>query len=84
MLYSVHKYMISITAMQLISLEYFMIYTDTNYTTQCIYLCNIVGRIKISFLLHVHKFRMTRMCVERKLIHMHVNKKSYLNALFLP
>jgi hypothetical protein len=35
---------------------------------------------KICFLLHVHKFRMTRMCVENKWIDMHGNKKSDLNA----
>jgi hypothetical protein len=37
---------------------------------------------KISFVLHVHKFRMARICDERKWIDMHVNKKSDLNALF--
>jgi hypothetical protein len=31
----------------------------------------------------VHKFRMARMCVERKWIDMHENKKYDLNALFL-
>jgi hypothetical protein len=30
---------------------------------------------KISFLLHVYKFRMTRMCLKRKWIDMHENKK---------
>jgi hypothetical protein len=58
-----------------------MIYIDTNYVTQCRYLCNTVSHIKISFLLHVHKFRMTRMSVERKWIDMHGNKKSDLNVL---
>jgi hypothetical protein len=33
-------------------------------------------------ILHVHKFRMTRMCVERQWIDMDENKKSDLNALF--
>jgi hypothetical protein len=37
---------------------------------------------KISFVLHVHKFRMARICDERKWIDMHGNKKSDLNALF--
>jgi hypothetical protein len=32
----------------------------------------------------VQKFRMPRMCVKRKWIDMHGNKKSDLNALFLP
>jgi hypothetical protein len=75
MLYSVHKYRISITAIQLILLEtFYYLYTDINYATWCSYLCNTVRRIKISFMLHVHKFRMTRMCVKRKWIDMHGNK----------
>jgi hypothetical protein len=40
----------------------------------------VVHREKICFLLYVHKFRMTRMCVKRKWIGMHGNKKSDLNA----
>jgi hypothetical protein len=48
-----------------------MIYTDTNYITQCRYLCNV-----ISFLLHAHKFRMTKKCVlkENKLVCMEAKK----------
>jgi hypothetical protein len=57
-----------------------MIYSDTNYATQCRYLCNLVHYVKICFLLHAHKFRMTEMCDEKKLIEMYGNKKSYLNA----
>jgi hypothetical protein len=34
-------------------------------------------------MLHAHKFKMARMCVERKWIGIHGNKKSDLNALFL-
>jgi hypothetical protein len=70
-----HKYRIAPTAMQLGSLNQFMIYTDTSYATQCRYLCNSVHCVKICFLLHAHKFRMTGMCDERKWIGMHGNKK---------
>jgi hypothetical protein len=37
--------------------------------------------IKFSFLLYTHKFRMTRMCVERELISMHGNKKLIKNLI---
>ena len=70
-----HKYRIAPTAMQLGSLNQFMIYTDTSYATQCRYLCKSVHCVKICFLLHAHKFRMTGMCDERKWIGMHGNKK---------
>jgi hypothetical protein len=53
--------------------------TDTNYATRCRYLCSVVHRVKKCFLLHAHRFRMVRMCVERKWIGMHRNKKSDLN-----
>jgi hypothetical protein len=47
MLYYVHKYRISITAMQLDSLETFYdIYTSTKYATRCNYLCNTVRCIE--------------------------------------
>jgi hypothetical protein len=49
-----------------------------------IYIWIVVHRVKNCFLLHAHKFRMTRMCFERKWIDMHENKKSDLNALFRP
>jgi hypothetical protein len=39
---------------------------------------------KNRFLLYVYKFRMTIMCVERKWIDMHGNKKSDFNVLFRP
>jgi hypothetical protein len=42
-------------------------------------LCNTVRCVKHSFLLYVHKFRMTRMWVERKWIVVH-GKKSALNV----
>jgi hypothetical protein len=45
MLYSVHKYRISIAAMQIASLETFYdiyIYINTNYVTRCRYICNTV------------------------------------------
>jgi hypothetical protein len=32
----------------------------------------------------VHKFRMARMCIERKYIDIHGNNKSDLNGLFPP
>jgi hypothetical protein len=57
-----------------------MTYTDTNYVTRYRYLCSVAPRKNICFLLHAHKFRMTRMCVKRKLIGMYENKKSDLNA----
>jgi hypothetical protein len=45
-----------------------MKYTTTNYATQCSYLCNTVHCVKkTSFLLHVHKFKMSIMWVERKM-----------------
>jgi hypothetical protein len=44
----------------------------------------VYTRTKICFLLHAHRFRMVRMCVERKWIDMHENKKSDLNGLFRP
>jgi hypothetical protein len=48
-LYFVHKTRISITAMQLGSLDHFMTYTDTKYATLCRYLCSVVHRVKILF-----------------------------------
>jgi hypothetical protein len=39
---------------------------------------------KIYFLLHTYKFRMAKMCVERKWIDIHGNRKSNLNTLFRP
>jgi hypothetical protein len=52
--------------MQLASLEpVYDIYTYTNYATRCMYLCNVVCYVKICFLLHAHKLRITRMCVEK-------------------
>jgi hypothetical protein len=36
-----------------------MIYTDTKYATLCRQLCNSVYCVKICYLLHAHKFRMT-------------------------
>jgi archaellum biogenesis ATPase FlaH len=70
-----HKYRIYTTVMQLDSLELVYDNTDTNYATRCRYLCNEVRYIKICFMLHAHKFRVTRMCIERKWIDMHGNKK---------
>jgi hypothetical protein len=46
MLYFLHKYRISPTAMQLGSLDQFMIYTYTNYATRCKYLYNVVHCVK--------------------------------------
>jgi hypothetical protein len=80
----VHRNRISLTAMYLGLLYQIMTYTNTNYVTWCRYLCSVVYHIKICFLLHAHKFRMVRMCVERKWIGMHGNKKFDLNALFRP
>jgi hypothetical protein len=60
-----------------------MIYNDINYATLCMYLCNSVYCVKICFLLHAHKFRMAKMCNEKKWIGMHVNKNSYLMFYFL-
>jgi hypothetical protein len=47
-------------------LEQFMIYTDTKYATLCRYLYNSVQCVNICYPLHAHKFRMKRMCDERK------------------
>jgi hypothetical protein len=41
-----------------------MIYNDTNYATQCRYLCNSVYYIKICYLLHAHKIRMTKYTIK--------------------
>jgi hypothetical protein len=60
-----------------------MIYTNTNYGTQCRYLCNSVHCVKICYLLHAHKIRMTKMYDEMKYISVHGNKKSYLVLYFL-
>jgi hypothetical protein len=53
-----------------------MIYTDTNYATQCIYLCNSIHYVKIYYMLHAQN-RMTKIYDERKM-GMHGNKKTYL------
>jgi hypothetical protein len=53
MLYFIHKCRISPTAMQLGSLEQFMIYTYTNYAISRRYLCIMVHYIKINK--HLHK-----------------------------
>jgi hypothetical protein len=45
MLYFLNKYMIATTVMRLGSFQ-FMIYTYTNYVTQCRYLCNAVHCVK--------------------------------------
>ena len=45
----------------------FMIYTDTSYTTQWSYLRPTVDYVKNRFLLHVHKFRMAIMWVEKEM-----------------
>jgi hypothetical protein len=46
-----NKYRISPTTMHLVSLDQFMIYTDTNYATRCTYLCIVVvHRVKNLFL----------------------------------
>jgi hypothetical protein len=42
MIYSLHKYRIAPTTMQLGSLDKFMIYTYINYATRCEYLYNAV------------------------------------------
>jgi hypothetical protein len=48
MLYFLHKYRIAPTTMQLGLLEsVYDIYTDTNYTTRCMYLRNVVHCVKI-------------------------------------
>jgi hypothetical protein len=61
-----------------------MIYIDTNYATKYRYLCNSIHCVKIGYLLHAHKFRMTKMYDKRKWIGMHGNKKkSYLMLYFL-
>jgi hypothetical protein len=67
--------------MQLDCRNQFMIYTDTNYGTRYRYLCSVVHRIKICFMLHAHKFKMKRMWVERKWIDMHENKKIRFKCL---
>jgi hypothetical protein len=46
MLYFLHKYSIAPTTMQLGSLHQLMIYTYTNYATQCKYLYNVVHYVK--------------------------------------
>jgi hypothetical protein len=46
MFYFHHKYRIAPTAMQLGSLDQFMIYTYTNYATRCKYLHNVVHGVK--------------------------------------
>jgi hypothetical protein len=67
MLDFLHEYRIAPTTMQLGSLELvYDIYTYTNYATRCMYLFNSVHCVKICLLLHAHKFRMARMCDERK------------------
>jgi hypothetical protein len=60
-----------------------MIYTDTNYTTRCRYLCNSVHCVKICFLLHAHKFRMARFAMKENRLAC-IKTKTYLNALFPP
>jgi hypothetical protein len=52
MLYFLHKYMITPTTMQLVSLDQFMIYTYTNYATRCKYLYNVVHCLKIWHIVH--------------------------------
>jgi hypothetical protein len=59
-----------------------MVYTDTKYSTQCRYLCNSVHYVKICYPLYAHKFRMERICNEKR-IGMHRNKKSYLMLYLL-
>jgi hypothetical protein len=59
MLYFLYKYKIALTAMQLNSLE--LVYDIYRYVQNC-------------FLLHVHKFRMTKMCDGMKWIGMHETK----------
>jgi hypothetical protein len=55
-----------------------MIYNDTNYVTRCKYLCSVVHRIKIYFLLHAHKFKIAKMSVEMKRFNMYGNKKNMI------
>jgi hypothetical protein len=49
MLYSIHKYRISITAIQFGSLKTFYEYTATNYATLCKYLRNTIRCVKNQF-----------------------------------
>jgi hypothetical protein len=60
-----------------------MIYTNTNYATWCRYLYNTVQCVENQFPAACAQIRMARMCVERKLIDVHGNKKTDLNDLFL-
>jgi hypothetical protein len=60
-----------------------MIYNYTSYAIRCSYLCNSAHCVKICYLLHAHKIRMTKMYDERKYIGMHGKKKSYLMLYFL-
>jgi hypothetical protein len=53
MLYFLHKYRIAQTTMQLGSLDQFMIYTYTNYTTRYKYLYNAVHCVKIWHVVHL-------------------------------
>jgi hypothetical protein len=48
MFYFLYKYRIAPTAMQIGSLNQFMIYTYTNYATRYRYLCNAVHCVKKS------------------------------------
>jgi hypothetical protein len=59
-----------------------MIHTNTKYDTRCRYLCNSVHYVKICYLLHAHKIRMTKIYDERKWIDIY-GKKSYLMLYFL-
>jgi hypothetical protein len=51
-----------------------MIYADTKYATRCRYLCDSVRWVKICYLLHAHKIRMTKMYDESKWIGMYETK----------
>jgi hypothetical protein len=73
MFYSIHKYRISIIVMHVCSLETFyenillltMLHGVDIYA-RCRHLCK-VRHVKNMFLLYAYKFRMTIMCLERKM-----------------
>jgi hypothetical protein len=83
MLYFLRKYRIAPTTISYVRHNQFMIYTGTNYSTRCRYLCNSVHCVKICYLLHAHKIRMTKMYDERNRLTYMETKKSYLMLYFL-
>jgi hypothetical protein len=60
-----------------------MIYTATNYATLCRYLYNSVHYIKIYFLQHEHKFRMTKCAMKVNGLTC-METKNVFNVLFPP